>query len=266
MLVFEYDDYKSYVNAWVQSHPKKGYGLFAKMAAFLETNSVIISQVFKGSRDLNLEQAAKLARFLALGTIETDHFLLLVQLARSGTSELKQIVQRQLKENLLKGQSIKNRIEHKQLTDEDKAIFYSSWHYIAIWLAAPIPELGSVSKMAKHFQLPDDIINDAIQFLLERGLLKKSGNGFDFGKNIIHVPHDSPFVAKHHSNWRIKALQSVDRKKDENLHYTAPMSLSEDIGKKIREELIQFIQKQTTKVSTSPSEKLMCLNIDWFEY
>lgn len=266
MTVFEYDDYKRCVNAWVASHPKNGYGLYSKMAEYLGTNSVIMSQVFKGDRDLNLEQAAKLAQFMGLGTNETDYFLLLVQIARSGSHELTTILKRQATETKLRGQAIKNRIQHEQLTDEDKAIFYSAWYYIAAWLAAPIQEFSSVSQLAKHFRVPETVLSEVFRFLLDKGLLVKKGKGYDFGTNVVHVPHDSPFVVKHHMNWRMKAMQAMDTHQEKNLHYTAPLSLSKELAEKIREEIVQFIQRQTKKVAESPSETLVCLNIDWFQY
>lgn len=266
MTVFGYDDYKTFVRNWVSGQTNGGYGVFSRMAVHLDTTSVAMSQAFRGSRELSLEQATALASFMSLGTIETDFFLLLVQIGRAGSHELRKILKRQLDELRLKGQAVKHRIEHLQLTDQGKAIFYSSWHHVAVWLAAPIADLGTAREIAERLHLPENVVTDAVRFLLDKGLLVKRGRRLDLGKNVIHVPHDSPFVAKHHSNWRLKALQSMDRRKDECLHYTGPMSLSEADARKIREDLVQLIQRQTKRAAASPSEKLMCLNIDWFDF
>lgn len=266
MSVFEYGDYKRCVNDWVQAQPKAGYGVYSRMAEQLGTNSVVISQTFKGDRDLNLEQAAKLCQFMGLGTFETDYFLLLVQKARAGTHELKQILTRQLGEIRNRGQALKNRVKHEQLTDEDKALFYSNWYFIATWLAATIPQYSSLRNLSQHFRVPENVLAEVLRFLLDKGLLVKKGTGFDFGVNVTHVPHDSPYVNKHHLNWRMKALQAMDQRKESNLHYTAPMSMSHEVRGKIRDEIVQFIQKQTKVVADSPSEALVCLNIDLFDY
>lgn len=266
MTVFEYDNYKVYVNDWVKALPNQGYGTYSKIADALGTNSVVMSQVFRADRDLNLEQAVNLTQFLGLATLEADYFVLLVQLARSGSLELRNMIQRQLGELRSRGQAIKNRISHQQLSDEDKAVFYSQWYYIAIWLAAVIPEFSTTAKLAAHLELPKDVVVDVLRFLIDRGLLVQQGGDYQFGKNVIHVPHDSPHVGRHHVNWRLKALQSMDKNRSGNLFYTAPLSLSDALAEKIREQLLQFIQTQTKKVSESPSETLRCLNIDWFEY
>jgi len=266
MTVFEYNEYKQCVNDWVQSQPKAGYGVYSRIAQHLGTNSVVISQVFKGDRDLNLEQAAKLCEFMNLGTLETDYLLLLVQNGKAGTPGLKKILTRQLGEIRNRGQAIKNRVKHEQLTDQDKALFYSNWYFIATWLAATIPQYSNVRNLSKHFRVPEPVLTEVLDFLLDKGLLVRKGANFDFGVNVTHVPHDSPYVNKHHLNWRMKALQAMDQRREANLHYSAPMAMSQEIRTKVREEIVQLIQKTTKKVADSPSETLACLTIDFFDY
>ncbi len=266
VVIFEYNNYKQCFIDWVQSQPRKGYGVYSRIAEHLGTNSVVVSQVFKSDRDLSMEQAAKLSRFMNLDLLETDYLLLLVQRDRAGAHELKQILTRQLNEIRARGQAIKNRIQHEQLTDADKSIFYSSWYFIATWLAATLPEFSSMKSLSQHFRVPEHVLAEALRFLLEKGLLVKNGNRFEFGTNVIHVPHDSPFAIKHHMNWRMKALRAMDQKNDVNLHYSASMVMSEELQRKIREEIVQFIQAQTKNVAASESEKLVCLNIDFFNY
>lgn len=266
MSFFDYTDYKALVNDWVTSQPRQGYGLYSKIAEALGTNSVIISQVFRSTRDLNLEQAAKLSAFMGLSQLESDYLLLLVQLARAGTHELRKIFERQLQEVRTRGQTIRQRIQHQELSDEDKAVFYSSWLYLATWLGASVPGLASVHAIAQRFQVPEERISGILRFLTEHDLLVKKGGRFELGEKVIHVAADSPHVIRHHLNWRMKALQSMDRARPEDLHYSAPMALSKDLVPKIREELAQLIQKQTKRVADSPSETLMCLNLDWFAY
>ena len=49
------------------------------------------------------------------------------------------------------------------------------------------------------------------------------------------------------------------------LAYTAPMTLSENDAQRIRAALADVVQNVDGIVGPSPSEKLYCLNIDWFE-
>ncbi len=49
----------------------------------------MVSQVMAGSKDFTLEQAKKVAEYFVLPKFETDYFLLLVQIERAGTQDLK---------------------------------------------------------------------------------------------------------------------------------------------------------------------------------
>lgn len=266
MSVYNYKDYKRCVNEWISSQPNSGYGLYSRIAEALGTSSVVISQIFKGSRDLSPEQAVGLSRFMNHSTSEADYFLLLVQRDRAGTVELRQIFTRQLQMLKQASLSVKNRVELTQLSDQTKARFYSNWYYMAIWLAATIPAFSNLQSLSQHLQLPESIVSDVLRFLLDHGLLTKVDNHFEFGQNALHIPHDSPLVNMHHMNWRTKALQSMAKADSNDLHYTAPMALSLELREKIREELLQMIQRNTKRVTASPSETLTCISFDFFSF
>jgi len=265
-MVFEYDDYKTYVNSWVESQERAGYGQYSRFAEELSTTSVAVSQIFKGPRDLNLEQALKLATYFGMSNLEKRYFMLLVERSRAGTSDLVDFFNKQLLEIRAQSLSIKNIIEHSELTDEDKELFYSSWIYIAIWLAADIADFSSIAKLAVKFRLSEEKIREVTSFLVDRGLLLRTTRGFSIGKNVVHLPKDSPMILRHHFNWRMKALESVGATETNKISYSAPMSLSEDVANEIQNEILRMIKKVTKKASDSQSEKLFCLNIDWFSF
>ena len=265
MAIFDSDSYKQVVIDWVESQPRKGYGLYSRMAKALGTSSVVVSQIFRGPRDLTLDQAAKVCRFMGLGRIESDHFLLLVQRERAASPELREMLDRQLKDLRSRGQALKNRIEHSQMSEDDRSYFYSRWYVIAIWLAAPLYSTQIAEKISQRFGLQVSEVSDVLQFLVSRRLLVKKGKAFELGTKVTHIANDSSYLRLHHSNWRLKALQAMERPSNENLHYTAPVSLSKSLQKEIRETLLRLIQTQTKQIAASPEETLMCLNLDWFE-
>lgn len=265
MSNYAYDNYKTWVNDWISGQPKNGYGVLSHLAKSLDVNSVVMSQIFRGDRDLNLEQAVKVAQVMTLTDLETDLFLLLVQKARAGSADLVATLNRQIKEIRKQAGLVKNRIEFEELTAEDQGTFYSSWLYVATWLAITIPEFSSLKRLSQHFNVPEERLQEIVSFLIERGLTAKKGAHYTFGRQVLHLSEDLPIVSKHHTNWRMKALMSIDRKMDSNLHYSAPMVISESLQSTIKEELLKLIQKTTKRVIPAPSEKLVCLNIDLFE-
>lgn len=265
MSIFSYHDYKKYVNEWISLQPSNGHGQFRQMALELGVNSVVMSQVFRGDRDLSLEQTLALSKYMGLNSIERDYFLLLVQKERAGNFELKEVFEKQLDEMRTASEQLKMRIKHQKFSDDDKAIFYSRWFYSAIRLGVSIPELNNTSAIAKHLGLDRHLVNQVIEFLLKNNLVIKNKQGLDMGPQVTHVGHDSPFVNSHHANWRMQSLTEMDKSRKEDLFYTGPMALSKEASKKIRKNLIDLIEKATREASESDSEILRCLNIDWFE-
>lgn len=82
----------------------------------------------------------------------------------------------------------------------------------------------------------------------------------------VHVPNESPLVVKHHTNWRLKAIQKMDKREQSELFFTAPMALSKKDFAIIREKFNVVIKETINIVKDSPSEELVCLNIDFFKF
>jgi uncharacterized protein (TIGR02147 family) len=264
MNVFDYYDYKLCVNDWVSQQPRGGHGLFRQLSLHLGINSVVISQVFRGDREITLEQAIGVSEFLGLTEVERDYFLLLVQKSRAGSVKLISIFEKQIQEARKSAEQLKNRVKHQKLSDEDRATFYSQWYYSAIRLGISIPDFGTVSKIAEHLKLDRLVVAQVMDFLIKNNLIIDHDGSYDLGPQVTHVGHDSPFVNRHHTNWRLKAMQSMEHITETDLFYTGPMVLSHTVAQEIRKALTDLISKSTKKVAVSESEVLRCLNIDWF--
>ena len=264
MTVYEYHNYKQCVNSWISEQKSAGHGQLRKMALHLGINSVVMSQVFRGDRDLTVEQALGVTNFIGLNDMERDYFLLLVQKERAGTHELKQVYERQIKALHAAAQALKNRVKHQKFTDEDKATFYSQWYYSAIRLGISIPQNNSVSGISQYLNLERQLVAKVIDFLIKHKLIVENEGKLDIGPQVTHIGHDSPFVNRHHSNWRLKSLQAMEKITEEDMYYTGPMALSKSAATEIRKKLVELVEKATKIAAPSDSEVLYCLNIDWF--
>ncbi|MEZ4873629.1 MAG: hypothetical protein R2827_15590 [Bdellovibrionales bacterium] len=69
MEIFDFENYKDFTNNWVHSQPKKGRGIYRKMALHIGVNPVIISQVLNGDRHFSAEQTLEVTEFLGLGPL-----------------------------------------------------------------------------------------------------------------------------------------------------------------------------------------------------
>lgn len=268
MNLFDFDDYKIYVLARIRAMPQHGRGELLKIAERLKTHSSRISHIFKGPMHLTLEQACELTVYLGLRDLEAQYFLLMVQRERAGTPLLKAATDKQLASVRAQAKELVNRVERdRKLTDQEKATFYSNWYYSGIRLATSISKLQTVDALSEYFDFPRDQVRRVLDFLLASGLCVESEGRLQMNAKATHLESNSPLTARHHANWRIKAMQRHERLSENEMAYTGPMSISLKDQLKIRERLVQLIE-ETVRVAraSEPEESLMCLNIDWIQF
>lgn len=264
MEIFDFDDYKRFIAFVISKRPQKGYGENSKIAKALNIHTSLVSQILNGPKDFNYEQACELAHYLSLSELEEDYFLALVQLARAGTPRSRDKAQVHLKQIRKRSEKLKERISTETvLSDSDSATFFSNWYYAAVKLFVSLPEFKSVSEMAQQLRLPINLTNEVLHFLLGNGLLILENGTYKQGHSKIHIGADSPFVTSHHVNWRIKALEAIKNKSEDNLVFTMPANLSFSDAKKIRKALVKVIEECANTVDASKAETMFSLNIDW---
>jgi len=244
-----------------------GHGLLSRWAKQLSVSTTLLSQIFKGHKLMSLEIAEGLARSLELSPSETDYLLLLTELERAGTPALKAHFKRKCQEARNAARFLKNHVhEITELSNEAKAQYYSSWTYAGVRNLLACREAKSIEALASRLHLPRVAIIEVIEFLIRNALLTESAAGWATGPVSTYIPSDSPLVANHHQNWRLKAVSQLSARSSEDLYYTSPMSLSDSVAKKIRADLVATIEAIHKKTDPSVSEVVRCLNIDWFEY
>lgn len=268
MNIYEFRDYKAFLNDYLETLPKKGRGEYRKWALKLGVSTTLISQIFKGEKNLNLEMASDLADHLGLSPEETEYLFLLVEFARAGSERLKQKLEKRIKGLQERAKKLSERLpKDVELSEQQQVQFYSSWLYAGVRIASAQPQVQTAEEIAQALNQPRAAVQKVLQFLLETGLCVYRDGKLDVGALRMHLGSDSPLVSKHHQNWRLRAMEKMsvhDEARD--LFYSAPMALSEDVAARVRAELPAFIEKINKWVVPAPSELVRCLNIDWFEY
>ena len=264
--VFEFSDYRLYVKSWLEySKAMKGLNL-TKLAEVIQVHPTFLSHVLGGTKDLSLEQAALISQHFAHTRLEQEFFFIILQLNRAGTPLLKGMLLKRKKEIEGEKNKLTSRFQkHKQLSDEQRAIFYSSWIYVAIWAATGIGQGQTLSSIATMFSITRTKAEELLSFLTQTGLCREKNDVFTPGEMHVHVPNESPFVVKHHTNWRIKAVQRMDNRDSSELFFSAPMSLGKREFEIIREKLNGVIKEVVDVVKDSEAEEVVCLNIDFFK-
>ena len=267
MSIFDFIDYKDYLNAWLENLPKKGHGEMRRMALHLNVSTTMMSQVLRGNKDFSSELASELADYLNLNDNETDYFFLMIDYARAGSHNLKTKLKKRLEHKKNESQKLVNRMpKDAELSEQNKAIYYSSWMYTGVRNLSAIPYYSDIDKISEKLNLPRNQIQKVVDFLIQNQLCVLKDGKLEVGPQKTHIGNNSLLVHKHHQNWRLQGFNKMVQSDDENLFYTAPMSLSKELASEIRQELPSIIEKIIKRVGPSESEVVRCLNIDWFEY
>ena len=264
--LFEFEDYRKYLSDYLRRLPNKGHGYLKKIAGTLKVHPSLLTQILKGNKNFTPEQALSLAGFLGMNEVEEDYFLELVNLERSGTAALRTKIRNRLQKLRVRAAKVKERLpEVRELSDADKAVFYSNWYYSAIRLLSSIPEYQAIEKMVNSIPIPRERVMATTQFLLETGLCTRSSSEqIIMGPARTYVPADSPLVSRHHSNWRLRAIERSPGIGEKELMLTSPMTVSKKDAARIREMLLQTFQSIGKILDDTEPEQLACLNIDWF--
>ena len=265
-LVYDFSDYKAYLGAVLASKPARGRGFRAKMAEAIGCQRAFVSQVLQGEAHFNLEHGDRLNAFLEHSKEEAHFFLLLIQYARAGTSSLRNYFYEQMKLVLDERLILKNRIRSEgNLTHEQKTRYYSSWHYGAARVSVTIPSLRTKEALSKRLQLTMPQLTRVLDFLLEIGLIEQRGQEFHPTTHHMHLGNDSALIAKHHTNWRIRSIQSFDTEGTKDLHYSSTVSLSHDDALKIKSILVNSVEDIQSKIKYSKEETLFSFCMDFYE-
>ena len=264
--LFKYSDYRDFLRSWINQLPNNGRGELAKIARHLDINSTLLSQIMSGARDLSNEQALTLAKYLGLTKMNLEYFLLLIQLSRAGTYELKNHLQEKIADLQKNLKKFSNRVKSdKTFSDSEKSVFYSSWIYSAIHLFTSLNKNGTTSEdISQAFQLNRSKVNEIMEFLVQTKLCELQNDKYFMSEKSTFVPHGSSHWLRHHLNWRLKSIEMADLLTDDELMYTAQISVSKKDFEKIRELGIEFIKRIKNIVIPSPPEEIININIDLF--
>lgn len=263
--VFDFDDYRDYLRKWLERARESSQLNLSRLAERVGVHTTFLSHVLAGKKNLNLEQATLVSEALEQTSIERDYFFVLIEIDRAGTEKLREYFRSKKRALETDRQKLNTRVgQHHELTDEQRAIFYSSWIYVAIFVACAISDRQSLDEIAERFRLTRAKAEEYLSFLVQTGICESRDGYYSMGKTVVYVPNSSPFVVKHHTNWRIRAITKMDSRENTELFYSSPMSMSRKDFARVRELLARVIQESLEICKHSDPEDVVCLNIDLF--
>jgi uncharacterized protein (TIGR02147 family) len=267
MWIGEFSSYKAFLKAVIKTFPKNGRGVSARLAEHLGVAPIVISQILVRDRHFNSDQAVRVPGFFGFDEATTEYFIDLVSMETTHTREGKAFYKRRLDRMREESKKILSVVqEHTELSDPDKAVFYSNWYYTAIGQLTMLKGFQTVAAISEYFDLPPQKIAEYVSFLVSTGICIEEQGKIRFNYKSIYLGPDSPFLNNHRRNWRLKAIEKFPVAQNGDYFYTVSVTISEKDAEEIRKGLLEFIKSFSKRVADSEDEKLMCLNIDWFRF
>lgn len=264
--VFDFDDYKRYLEARLDARGKEERGYRSRFAEKIGCQPSYLSQVINGKPELTLEQAHRASRELLHDKVEAKFFILLVEHSRAGTRDLRDFFREQLDEIKTSRFDLKKRLKSTDdVPLEAKHRYYSTWFYSAIHILLAIPGYSEPHKIASRLNLPVDLVADVLHFLEEIGLIELVEGRYVFTKVSLHLDRNSEFIQRHHINWRSQSLQSAEKNLKSDLHFSTVFALTRTDFEHVKDVFVAAIEKARTIIRPSDSQELCAITLDVFE-
>lgn len=267
MSVIEFNDYKKYLAATLKTSGESR-GIRSRLARHLRCQTSHISQVLRGSTHFSLEHAAQINEFLKHTYDESEYFILLLLRDRSGNRSLTKHFEKRMELIQAGHQRVKIK-DTKTISSEDSALalYYSSWQNAAVHIAL-MRQPQSAEELARLLDVSPASILNALAVLSTLRLIKgPEANRYECLPERLHLSPNSPLVNNHHINWRLRSIQKIERGvESEALHYSGPMAISTQAGRKIRELLVHSIENMEQFIKMPGEEELCVVCVDFFPF
>lgn len=265
MSVYEFTDYKAFIKARVQENTLiKAYQ--SKLAIAIGCQKSFLSQVLNSHVHLSLDHAAALCEFFSLTEDESAFLIDLVLLARSGSRQLQTFLKGRIKKAKQKRADPSERFIWPALSQTAGAdVYYGSWYWAAIHIIVSIEKFNSASLIAEKLSLPLTTVESALRWLEEHKLIKKKTKGWQVTENQVYLQNTSPLTQSNHLMWRQKAGANIQSEDRAALHYSAIFALSESDFHKVKELIVEHVERLNQVILPSNSEELTCFTCDFFK-
>jgi uncharacterized protein (TIGR02147 family) len=263
--VYAFSDYKEFLKH-LSSAGTRSWGGVTRLAEAAGCQRSYLSRVLTAELHLTPDHLYGIAESVSLTEDETEYMLTLLHADRAATLNYKKRLQTKAEKMRKTYNDLQNRVHRPAVSlDQKDFLYYSSWMFSALHIIVSIPNLQTTKSIAEHLQISQDTAEATLKQLAAWNLVTQRRGKWSFANSERHIPKDSPLVAFHHQNWRQRAVLDAQNPLTEGLHFSVIQSMSAEALKQVRSKLVSFIEEASRIAGPSESERLVCLNADFFE-
>ena len=236
------------------------------LAAAIQVHTTYVSQVLKGKAEFSLEQAEAINTFFGHTDDEGEYFISLVLKDRAGSPKLKRRFDAKIQKMRDERLNISRRLNvESAISEKDRERFYSNSIYGATHVLCSIPQFNNIAALSEALQLPRQRVAEVVEFLVRIGVIEQEGERLSPGSRHMHLANDGEMVLKHHTNWRMHAISSLQFLDKDDLHYSAALSISHEGAFIVKEALLETLKRVIEVVGKSEVETGYVFNFDFYK-
>lgn len=259
-----FPDYKAFIHAIEEQSRGFSRGFRRKLAEAMDCKPAFVSQVLNGPGHLSLEQGYRAAGHFGLNRDAKRYFMLMLELERSGTNDLRAHFEAELEILRPKLLDLKDAVSSQEISPEAQGMYYRHWSYAAIHILTTIPRYRTPLAIAEALSLKEEEARDGIEFLLRVGLLSLEKGQLKPGSKQLHLSRESNWIEAHHTQWRLRAIERLHLGREEDMHYSTVSSLSRHDFHRLKTKMVEWVREYSATVQDSPEEELVAFSIDFY--
>lgn len=265
LAIYDFKSHQKYLhfrlNAGSASRGEK-----TRLAKHLGVQASFVSQILNEKLCLSLEQAELTNAFLNHSLEESDFFILLTNRDRAGSRALRLRFDQQISSIRARRQEVVERIGKKtELSPQAQSIYYSSWLYPAVHVAATVSSLRPLDKLANYLNIEREKLLEIVEFLQKSGLVLLNAGQIQPTQNWVRLDRSSPFVSQMHRNWRDVSIRHLEKATAQDLHFSGIYSTDAKTAQAFKDLLLDQLKIGLKDIEKSKEEDLYVLGLDFFQ-
>ena len=268
-VIYAFRDYRKYIQKIMQLKPHIS---FQALAESTRINKTSLSKVMNHHVDLSEEQSFALGYELDLNEQELDYFCLMVRYARSGDSNHRNYLLKQMEQTQaikLQGKSY-FRSSLKVSRDQKLIPYFVDPYYQLVHMGLGIEQCSTQPELLySQLGLSNHKGDMILKFLLHNNLIYKQNNTYFLTNNNMHLDKDSPYYESYRQNMLAQASGQMQRcMRQEVMATSAVFTCSQASFQMIQDKLYQLMLEVQKLCLQDQAEQLLQLNLNllpWFK-
>lgn len=261
--VFNYTDYRSFLNDWIKRDPTKSRGQISKLASESEIDPALLNKILKGDRELTIEQGIAVADAIKLNRDEHRLFYLMVCLARAGTPKLRSYLEREILSLRRSTKSFSQKLaDTTPLSREEQEEYMIDTLAQRIRGLLSVPGVDTVEALTERLRVPEKEAQHSLDLLLKLGLIEEVKGHFINKPGLTYLAASKLVNIAFHRQWRLQALQRLqfDGELETNITTLVPLKKKDAI--ELVRSLKQLSHDTIEQSTTKNADGLYTLTID----